>query len=323
MSDSIDAVVVRAADLAARGHARRAIGLLRPALVRDPQYAEGWCRLAAAHLDVGEADSALAAARRALTLGGHPAWAQRLAALALSDLGRHAEAAVAARACVGRSPDDWRCRVVLAEVLTASGRPEALDAAREATRLAPAQPRAFQVLGDAASRVHDWGTAERAYHAAVRLDPADQGAHADLALVRRRRGLAVPTGAVLAEAEKRAWPVLSRVTGLLVAGGLLLLLAGLPRPTPPLAWVAVGVVVAALLVTALTLLRARAVGRRALVRLLRRRPIVLAALVAAGISIAAFSGWAAALFLGATTMQPLVVGWLCAVAGGVVVLLGR
>ncbi|MBB5957606.1 tetratricopeptide (TPR) repeat protein [Saccharothrix tamanrassetensis] len=326
MSEPIAAVAVRAAELTARGFPREAIDLLRPALAANPLYAEAWCRLAAAHLDVGEPDPALSAAKRALVLDGDHAWAQRLAALALSELGRHTEAVVAARECVRRKPGDWRCRVVLAEVLAAAPdtRREAVDEGREATRLAPGEARAYQVLGDAALRIRDWGTAEWAYRNALKLDPVDDDVRANLATVRRKRGAspAPPTGDALTAAHAMAWPALSRLAVLLVTGGLLLLLAGLPSPTPLLGWFSALLVAAVGLVLLRLLVRARRGVRRALLVLPRYRPRVAAATTMFGLSTGILAGWTVALFLGGTTMQPLVIAWLCAVLGGSVVVLG-
>ncbi|WP_461120126.1 tetratricopeptide repeat protein [Saccharothrix stipae] len=326
MVEPIAAVVVRAAELTARGLPRQAIELLQPALVANPLHGEAWCRLAAAYLDVGEPDPALTAAKRALVLDGDPSWAQRLTALALSELGRHAEAVVAARECVRRKPGDWRCQVVLAEVLADNpeGRREAVEVAREATHLAPAQARAFQVLGDAALRVRDWGTAERAYRTALRLDPDDDDVRVNLATVRRKRGGAPvppPSGEALHAAHVLVWPALSRLAALLVAGGLVLLLAGMPRPTPLLGWFSGLLVVGCLVVVGLVLLRAGRGVRRALVRLPLHRPKVAVVATAFGLATVILAVWTVALLFGATTMQPLVIAWLCALIGGAVVVL--
>lgn len=327
MSESIAAVVVRAAELTARGLPRQAIDLLRPALVVNPLHGEAWCRLAAAYLDAGEPDPALEAAKRALVLDGDAAWAQRLTALALSELGRHTEAVVAARECVRRKAGDWRCQVVLAEVLANSpdGQREAVAVAREAAHLAPTEARAFQVLGDAALRVRDWGTAERAYRTALRLDPDADDVRANLATVRRKRGgapIPPPSGEALAAAHALVWPALSRVAAVLVAGGLLLLLAGMPKPTPALGWFAALLVVGCLVVVGASSLRAPRAVRRALVRLPAHRPKVAVVVAMFGLSAVILLAWAVALVLGATTMQPLVIAWLCALLGGTVVVLG-
>ncbi|MFD0203218.1 MULTISPECIES: tetratricopeptide repeat protein [Saccharothrix] len=327
MSESIAAVLVRAAELTARGLPRKAIELLQPALVVNPLHGEAWCRLAAAYLDAGEPDPALNAAKRALVLDGDPVWAQRLTALALSELGRHPEAVVAARECARRKPGDWRCQVVLAEVLANSpeGRREAVEVAREAAHLAPTEARAFQVLGDAALRVRDWGTAERAYRTALRLDPDADDVRANLATVRRKRGgapIPPPSGEALHAAHVLVWPALSRLAALLVAGGLVLLLAGMPKPTPLLGAFSGLLVLACLAVVGLLLLKARRGVRRALLRLPVHRPKVAIVATMFGLSAVILAGWSVALLLGATTMQPLVVAWLCALTGGAVVVLG-
>lgn len=326
MSESIAAVVVRAAELTARGLPHKAIELLQPALVVNPLHGEAWCRLAAAYLDAGEPDPALTAAKRALVLDGDPAWAQRLTALALSELGRHTEAVVAARECVRRKPGDWRCQVVLAEVLANSpaGQREAVEVAREAAHLAPTEARAFQVLGDSALRVRDWGTAERAYRTALRLDPGDDDVRANLATVRRKRGgapMPPPSGEALHAAHVLAWPALSRLAALLVAGGLVLLLAGMPRPTPLLGWFAGLLVLGCLVIVGLAVLKAGRGVRRALLRLPLHRPKVAVVATMFGLAAVILAGWAVALLLGATTMQPLVIAWLCALIGGAVVVL--
>lgn len=328
MSEPIAAVVVQAAELTARGLPHRAISLLRPALAAHPLHAEGWCRLAAAHLDAGEPDPALDAAKRALVLNGDQGWAQRLAALALSELGRHAEAAVAARECVRRGPGDWRCRVVLAEVLAADprGRDEAVEVAREAARLAPEEARAFQVLGDAALRVRDWGTAEFAYRTALRLDPSAEDVRANLATARRRRGgpspAASPAAEAMAAAQALVWPAFSRLAAVLVTGGLLLLLAGMPKPTAATGALSGALVLLCGVMVLPLALRGRAV-RRALLHLPRHRPKVAVVATAFGLAVLVLTGWTVALFLGATTVQPLVIAWLCALVGGAVVVLGR
>jgi Flp pilus assembly protein TadD len=330
MSEPITAVLVRAAELTASGKPRRAIDLLRPALVANPLHPEAWCRLAAAHLDAGEPDQALTAAKRALVLDGDQAWAQRLTALALSELGRQSEAVVAARESVRRKPTDWRCQVVLSEVLAADPhtRTEAVEAARQATKLAPTEARAFQVLGDATLRARDWGTAEFAYRTALRLDPTDGDVRANLATVQRKRGkgtvVTPPTGEALTLANALVWPALSRTAVLLTAGGLLLLLAGMPSPSPLLGWFSGLLVLACLAVFVKLIAFARKGVRRALFRLPRYRPVVAVVLGAFGLSTLLLATWTIVLFLGATTMQPLVFGWLCAlVGGGVLLLAGR
>ncbi|GAA2671241.1 MULTISPECIES: tetratricopeptide repeat protein [Actinosynnema] len=326
MSEPITAVLVRAAELTAKGLPHKAIDLLRPVLAVNPRHAQAWCELAAALLDIDQPDPALSAAKRALVLDGDHSWAQRLAALALSELGRHREAVVSARECVRRKPGDWRCLVVLADVLAAApdGRREAVAVAREATRLAPEQARTFQVLGDAALRVSDWDTAEHAYRTSLRLDPENEDVRANLATAWRKRGgkpTASPAHESLTKAHALIWSALTRLAALLAAGNLLLLLAGMPKPTPALAYLAAALVGACAVTVLTVLFRARKGTRRALLAVPLHRPKVALAGVAFTASTAVLVVWTASLFLGATTMQPLVLSWIFAVLGGAVVVL--
>ncbi|WP_394613267.1 tetratricopeptide repeat protein [Lentzea sp. JNUCC 0626] len=310
MSEPMTAVLLRAAELTASGKPRQAIDLLRPLVAANPRHSEAWCRLAAAHLDVGEADQALDAAKRAMVLDSD-AWPQRLAALALSDLGRHSEAAVSARESVRRKPGDWRGYVVLAEVLADSpeGAVEAFDSALHASQLAPSEARAFQVLGDAALRMRDWGTAEHAYRAAIKLDPSDADSKANLATVQRRRS-SRPVQVQLNKVQ--VWRALRTLSLLLIGGGLLALIAGMPRPTPYLGFFTGALVLCCLVVG----LRLRPYK---LLFSLRKLAVTVSLL---GVSALILVGWTVALFFGATTMQPLVLSWLCAVVGGALVYVG-
>jgi len=329
MSEPITALLVRAAEYTASGRPRLAIDLLRPALAAHPHHAEAWCRLAAAHLDAGEPDPALDAAKRALVLDGDQAWAQRLAALSLSELGRQTEAVVAARESVRRKPTDWRCQVVLSEVLAVdpATRPEAVEVAKHATRLAPTEARAFQVLGDAALRARDWGNAERAYREALKLDPADGDVRANLETVRRHRATPSPASTpappdVLAKAQVLAWRALTRVTALLVGGELLLLLSGMPTPSALLGWFSGLLVLGSSALIGQTVLFARKGVRRAVLRVPRHRPKLMVVLALLGVSVFLLTGWTVAVSFGATTLQPVVFAWISALLGGAVVVLG-
>lgn len=177
---SIDAVFVRATRLADEGRPRAAIAVLESALEAYPGNAAAWCRLSAAYLEVDEAREALTAAKRAMTLG-QPAWAHRLASLALVELGRYDEAVVSAGEAVRRDPDDWRGLVTLSEALAHSEPEQAVRAARSAVSLAPDEARAHEVLGDAAMLAHDWMLAEQAYRDALRLDPSNTDVAAKVA----------------------------------------------------------------------------------------------------------------------------------------------
>ena len=183
----IDAVLVRAARLSDEGRPRAAIAVLESALEVDPDHPVAWCRLSAAYLDIGEARESLDAAKRAMTLG-EPAWAHRLASLALMELDRHDEALVSAREAVSRAPEDWRGLVTLSEVLAHKEPEQALRAARSAVEHAPEEPRTHEVLGDAAMLAHDWMLAEHAYQDALRLDPSNHDVATKLKRVTHRPG---------------------------------------------------------------------------------------------------------------------------------------
>src|SRR5690349_21180505 len=130
MADSaIDSAFVRAERLADEGRLPAAIAVLTAALETCPDHAAGWCRLSAAYLEVEAPGEALTAAKRAMTLG-EPAWANRLASLALVELDRFEEAVVAAGEAVRRAPDDWRGLVTMSEALAHAEPEEAVRAAR-------------------------------------------------------------------------------------------------------------------------------------------------------------------------------------------------
>lgn len=187
MAPPIDAVLADAARLTAAGRPQAAIDALRPAIAENPDHPGAWCGLAAAFLDVGEAQRCLDAAKRAITLG-EPAWAHRLASLALTELGRHEEAAISARESARRSPGDWRGYVTLAEALAPIAPADALTAARRAVSIAPEEPRTHEVLGATAEKAGEADTARGAYQEALRLDPDNAEVRAALARVGRRNG---------------------------------------------------------------------------------------------------------------------------------------
>ncbi|GGS42661.1 tetratricopeptide repeat protein [Actinokineospora fastidiosa] len=187
MSQPIDAVLADAARLTAAGRPRAAIEVLRPVLADHPDHPGAWCGLAAAFLDVGEPLHCLDAAKRAITLG-EPAWAHRLASLALTELGRHEEAVISARESARRDPDDWRGQVALAEALAPTTPADALTAARRAVAIAPEEPRTHEVLGNTAERAGDLDGARAAYQESLRLDPTNPDAQAALSRLRRTTG---------------------------------------------------------------------------------------------------------------------------------------
>ncbi|MGQ0839747.1 tetratricopeptide repeat protein [Actinokineospora sp.] len=318
MAEPIDAVLAEAAQLTAEGRPEAAITLLRPVLVAHPDHSGAWCRLAAALLDAGEPELCLNAAKRAITLGER-SWAHRLASLALTELGRHDEAAVSAREATRRDPDDWRGHVALAEALGPVSPQEALDAALRAVQTAPDEARVHEVLGGAAARAREFPLAKRAYSDALRLDPGNPLVRAELgklAGVRSAsRGRAEPA---FGRAQRISlWLVLRRCSGWLAVGSFVLMIAGLPRPSPLLVWFALALLLTVLGMAATAVLAMPRESRPPPRLLARREPLLTttAALLVLGEVLLAV--WTVALALGARGMQLLTPALIFALASAV------
>lgn len=244
MGEPVAVALRRAADLTAAGNPDAAINLLRGVLEEHPTHAEAWCQLGAAYLDAGDAESSLDAAKEAIRLGDR-SWGYRLASVALIELGRRDEAVVSARESVRRDPSNWRGHVALAEALGADHPQEAFAAACRGIQLANNEARPFEVLGDAALRVHDKETAKRAYFEAIKIDPANQHARANLMRLGRPQ-LDRTTTPVTHEPVVQAhlgrieeiglWLALRRAALGVGAGSLVLLLIGIDTIGSFLGW---------------------------------------------------------------------------------------
>lgn len=325
MAESIDAVLVRAAQLTSDGRPRAAIELLRPVLVVHPKHAAAWCRISVAYLDAGELDDSLDAAKRAITLGER-SWAHRLASLALVELGRYPEAVASAREAVRRDPLDWRCHVALAEALSATNPKEAVAAASKAVELAPHEARPHEVLGDAALRARDTALARRAYRDALRLDPGNEHVAASLnelgSATRPRirpaqpqRQPTTPPRVVATPAPRPArfgrvqrtalWLLVRRAAVWLTVGSFVLLIAGMPSPSPLLVWFALALVLFLVGLTGIGWL-ALPHGARVRAAVLRRtEPLLLIAAVLVALAELLLLGWTLALAFGSRGMQLL------------------
>jgi tetratricopeptide (TPR) repeat protein len=236
MGEPIAVALRRAADLTDAGKPDAAINLLRGVLEEHPTHSEAWCQLGAAYLDAGEAESSLDAAKEAIRLGER-SWGFRLASVALMELGRRGEAVVSAREAVRRDPADWRGHVALAEALGADDAQESFAAACRGIQLANNEARPFEALGDAALRVHDKETAKRAYFEAIKIDPANQHARANLVRLGRPALDTTKTPATnepvaqhvhLGRIEELGlWLALRRAAVAVAIGSLVLLLIGI------------------------------------------------------------------------------------------------
>ena len=339
MAEQLEAVLVRAAQLTSDGRPRAAIELLRPVLVVHPEHSAAWCRISVAYLDAGELNESLDAAKRAITLGER-SWAHRLASLALVELGRYPEAVVSAREAVRRDPLDWRCHVALAEALGATAPKEAVAAARKAVDLAPQEARPHEVLGDAASRTRDTALARRAYRDALRLDPGNEHVVASLSQLgspTRPRVRPVQSGvrpvqpkppavdpaprpARFGRVQRTAlWLLVRRAAVWLAIGSFVLLIAGMPSPSPLLVWFALAlalVVIGLAGIGWLALPRGARVGAAVL---RRAEPSLLVAAMLVAIAELLLLSWTAALAFGSRGMQLLSV---VLIASGLATLLG-
>ncbi|OLF16815.1 tetratricopeptide repeat protein [Actinophytocola xanthii] len=323
MAGSIESVLVRAELLTAQGRPLSAIAVLVPVLEEFPEHPAAWCRLAAAHLDAGDPGESLAAAKRAIMLGER-SWAHRLASLALVELGRYDEAVVSAREAVRRDEGDWRSHVALAEALARDTPLDAVNAARAAVALAPDEPRAREVLGDAAVLAHDWRVAEGAYREARRLDPENDDVRAKLARLDRRpaqdprrpeRTVRSRRAGRFGRGERVALLLLARRLGVWQAvGSLVLLLTGHPSSSPSLAWFGLGVVVFVSLLAWRGWLGLPERARVPLDELSTREPLVAVSATAVALAVAALLVWILLLVLGSAPLIALAV----ALGGGVV-----
>jgi tetratricopeptide (TPR) repeat protein len=139
-------------------------------------------------LAAGVPKRALAAADAAVAAGPTDLAALIARGTALADLGRVDEAARQAEQILRRGRGNGHActsaAAILAEVRNGQ---VALDAAWEGVRLTPDQPRAYLVLGVVAARLGLDGLAERAYQAALALDPQLMVAQAGLVAGRAER----------------------------------------------------------------------------------------------------------------------------------------
>jgi tetratricopeptide (TPR) repeat protein len=317
---SIDAALARAELLFDEGRQRAAIGVLESALAVDPDHPAAWCRLSAAYLDIGEPRTSLDAAKRAITLG-EPAWAHRLASLALVELGRHDEAVVSAAEAVRRDPDDWRGLVTLSEALAHGDPEQAVRAARAAIERAPEEARAHEVLGDAAMLAHDWMLAETAYRDAVAFDPDNPDVIAKLDRVirrpgddprRRRRPVRSRGGGVpsFERVHRVAWYLAVRRAAAWQAAGVFVLLVA--SPAVLLALYGLGVVLFVGVLAWRGWAGLPAGARVPVAVLLAKAPLVVVGGFALAVSVVALLAWTAVLAIGSVVTLLLVVALFCA-----------
>ncbi|QFY11669.1 hypothetical protein GBF35_38340 [Nonomuraea phyllanthi] len=285
-----------------------------------------WCDEALNRLNAGRPESALDAARHAADLDPGAEWAYRLISLAHERLGRDADAAPAAERAVRLAGGSWPARLRLASVLRRlPGRwRDAVEQAALAARFAPEEPGPEVALGDLALLRGDHAGAERAYRAALALDPGHPQARVNLGLSllrweppRPHHDPAWPVDPRQTGRARRALEVWSRQVRLLTAVATLAIVGAALF----LDWGAqaqLGGFALLVLLVPLTVRQARRVGVWSYVpAMLGRDPWLGAAAGSAAVSAVAFAAW---LLLGAMPSVPPVLDPVWAGLAGVVVL---
>ena len=154
----------------------------------DPRNVAAWCLMARAQLGNDRATAALSAAHAARSLDPGNDLPHRLASLALSQLGREEEAALAAREATRCAPSAWEGHARLAHCLSAfrDRLKEAQSAADRALFLMPDAPGPHLAAGAVAIADGRRGDAAAAFCAALAVDPQCGDAHNQLADLQSR-----------------------------------------------------------------------------------------------------------------------------------------
>ncbi|GAA0463646.1 hypothetical protein Aca07nite_59790 [Actinoplanes capillaceus] len=156
----------------------------------------------------GQYDEMLSVAEQAAALVPADSAVHRQRAMALLELRRTRAALDAATEARRLGPHDFRNDVTLAEALLAAGGTArivaAWAAADRARRLAPQEPIAHLVAGDALRRMADFRRARQAYRTALALDPESAITLHRLGAVDSDRGRALRSSALLGDSLRAA-----------------------------------------------------------------------------------------------------------------------
>ncbi|MFG1605779.1 tetratricopeptide repeat protein [Actinoplanes sp. NPDC049265] len=157
-------------------------------LAGAPQDAELLATLARVHLVADQPAEALVAAERAVAAGSGTVAALVVRAMALTDNRKFGEAARVANQILARWPGDAYAQRTGAALLSeARNGQDALNAAWNGVRAAPAEAEAHLVLAVVAARLRLFDLAQRAYAEALDLDVAIGDAQRDVGIVRLER----------------------------------------------------------------------------------------------------------------------------------------
>src|SRR3954471_11034944 len=174
--------------LADLGRYDEAAGEIAAGLSAAPGEASLLATLARIHLAAEQPAEALAAAERAAVAAPEAISTLVVRAMALSDSRRYTDAARVATDILRRWPADAYAQRTGAALLSESRNgQEALNAAWNGVRVAPAEAEAHLVLAVVAARLRLFDLAQRAYAEALDLDPAIGTAQGDVGIVRFER----------------------------------------------------------------------------------------------------------------------------------------
>ncbi|MBB5890921.1 tetratricopeptide repeat protein [Kutzneria kofuensis] len=123
--------------------------------------------------------------------------------------------------------------------------------------------------------------------------------------------------------EKLAWRGVRQLSMTLVVGGMFLMVAGLPKPTPVLAWLGFAIPCVVILVAVVELFRVPSGCRFAVLTMPLRRPVIGLSCVLLALSNALVLLWAMLDRANAGTMEPLIFALVCAVCAGAVALVNE
>ncbi|MFD4316212.1 tetratricopeptide repeat protein [Streptomyces sp. NPDC058548] len=187
--------LLRAEALYDTGRFAQAGELVAQHLASEPEDAEALVLLARCHHRAEKYQAALEAVDGALRAEPELLMAWLMRVQILLELRRFQEAETAARYSVRLAPQYWGTHYALGTALaqfaeharTPARTVEAYEAARAAVSLAPEEDAAHFLVGLTAQRRGDHATAQRAYEAALRLNPQSSEAHNNLSLLQLRR----------------------------------------------------------------------------------------------------------------------------------------
>lgn len=109
----------------------------------------------------------------------------------------------------------------------------------------------------------------------------------------------------------------------LVIAGMFLMVAGLPKPTPVLAWLGFAIPCVVVVLALVELIRVPAGSRFAVLTMPLRRPVIGLSCVLLALSNALVLLWAMLDRANAGTMEPLIFALVCAVCAGAVSLVSE